>query len=202
MSFDEWLTEPSIIELARATMGSIDFDPASNIVAQEYVKAGTYCSLEDKELFIPNRLYDGLKQEWHGNVWLNPPYSRDNIDAFVDEAIDQWHKDKEINLRKLDNGELYVKQMMILVNSATDARWYHMLLKYSNVILLWRGRIKFWKIENGKAHEKWIGQVAKEKGSDKESNSPRYLNTMFYMGNNVDRFKEVFKGKGTFLHVN
>lgn len=59
----EWFTPPNIIEAARAWMGSIDLDPASNALANTVVKATTFF---DQEV-------DGLKQRWQGNVFLNPP---------------------------------------------------------------------------------------------------------------------------------
>jgi len=204
MPFDNWMTDPKVIELARVTMGSIDFDPASNMIAQQYVKAHTFCvhpnDYKVTDFIKHDVLCDGLDQNWKGNVWLNPPYSIGNIDRFVDKAIFEWHAYDAGN--ELSGSE-YVKQMMILVNSATDTKWYHRLLDCSDCVLLWRGRIKFWKIQDGKAHEKWEGEKSKEKGLGKIGNAPRYLNTLFYFGSvqGILRFKEVFKEKGTFLHV-
>lgn len=174
--YDEWMSPPNVLELARTAMGSIDFDPASNPVAQEYVKAKQYCVTRAE--FIPYMssfadddavLCDGLKQPWRGNVWCNPPYSAGNIDLFVDIAIDQYN-----------NGS--VNQMLMLVNSATDTKWYHKLIRHSQLTMLWRGRIKFWKIVNGVALEKWEGEKSKAEGKGKIGNSPRYLNTLFYFG--------------------
>lgn len=200
MPFDEWMTDPNVIELARSTMGSIDFDPASNMIAQRYVKAHSFCVHPDEYNVVDfiryDVLRDGLDQVWHGNVWCNPPYSAGNIDRFVDKAVTEW------NRREYEkNNE--INQMMILVNSATDTKWYHRLLEYSTCTLLWRGRIKFWKIQDGKAHEKWEGEKSKEKGLGKIGNAPRYLNTLFYFGTvqGILRFKETFKEKGTFIHV-
>jgi len=59
---NEWFTPSEYIELARLVLGEIDLDPASHRVAQKIVKAKTF--------FTPDR--DGLTQEWHGRVWLNP----------------------------------------------------------------------------------------------------------------------------------
>lgn len=207
MSYDEWMTPPEVIELARKAMGSIDFDPASNLVAQEYVKAKEFCIMPDSNEIVNdggldtnfpiNCHYNGLEQYWHGNVWCNPPYSAGNIDAFVDKAIDEW-----INNAYWSNTDGNgVNQMLYLVNSATDTRWYHKLLHSASSVLLWRGRIKFWKIVNGEALEKWEGVKSKAEGKGKIGNSPRYLNTLFYFGSNVSRFKEVFVDKGTFLKV-
>ena len=60
----EWYTPEWLIVLARAVLGDIDLDPASNAVAQQWVGARRYYTLDD----------DGFKKPWAGRVWLNPPY--------------------------------------------------------------------------------------------------------------------------------
>jgi len=203
--WDEWMTCPKWIELARTCMGSIDLDTASNPVAQEYVKAERYCvhpdTIKNYEYAPPdNMLFDGLSLEWNGNVWCNPPYSRGNIDAFADKAVAEWKRSIDlVKAHGTHNNYPRMQSMLLLVNSATDARWYHKLLGSSNAVLFVEGRIKFWKIIDGIAYEKWEGEKSKEKGLGKIGNSPRYLNTLFYFGNNVDRFTEVFINKGTIL---
>lgn len=218
MPFDNWMTPPDVIELVREVFnGSIDFDPASNYVAQRYVKARGWCiAPDDVESLYQSAesmpFSDGLSVRWRGNVFCNPPYSAGNIDKFVDKATGEWTSDYAINSHyKMVNvytgSEISIRapnieQMILLVNSATDARWYHSLLHSASVVLLWRGRIKFWKIENGEAHEKWEGQKSKERGLGKIGNSPRYLNTMFYWGRTsaqIDSFCGVFGNKGTIL---
>ena len=204
MPFDQWMTDPRWIELVRTCMGSIAYDPSSNEVAQEYVKATTFCVHPDEmdswmgygDCPPDNLKFDGLKQEWHGNVFCNPPYSAGNIDKFSDKIVSEW-KAKEYMVDQ--SKHRFVNQMIILVNSANDTKWYQQLLKYSQATLFVKGRIKFWKIENGKAWEKWEGVKSKEKKLGKIGNSPRYINTLFYFGDNITRFKEVFGDKGTIM---
>lgn len=209
MAFDEWLTNPEWIELARSCMGSIDMDVASNHVAQEYVKAKIYCVAPDDEInyeygifhTIPdNCLVDGLQATWHGNIWCNPPYSAGNIDKFVTKACMEW-KQRTQKLQKpiTERRVLYPTQMMLLVNSSTDAKWYHRLLQQSDAVLFVSGRIKFWKIMNGKAYEEWEGEKSKAEGKNKVGNHPRYLSSLFYFGDNIERFNQVFESKGTIL---
>lgn len=212
MGFDSWLTCPkTVLPGIRETFGgTIDFDPCSNIVAQEYIQAKEFCVapnsndallLKDdfavKHFSALDTMYiNGLDQFWRGNVFVNPPYSAGNIDKFVDKGIYEWRlKDTA----KPGNEHEFVHQMIYLVNSSTDSQWYHNLMNECSCALLWRGRIKFWKIFDGKAHEKWIGEKSKTEGTNKAGNSPRYLSTFFYFGSRIDRFKDAFKDKGTFV---
>lgn len=61
---NEWYTPPEFIELARAVMGGIDIDPASNERTQEWIQAKVWYGIDD----------DGFNRDWHGRLWLNPPY--------------------------------------------------------------------------------------------------------------------------------
>lgn len=205
MAYDHFMTSPDVIELARTAMGSIDFDPASNHVAQQYVRAGKYCiapdDTESREItraWHDSRVFiNGLNTEWHGNVWLNPPYSNGNIDAFVDKAIEEWTA-----VRLLGSPYFTVDNMIILVNSSTDTKWYHKLCKHASFGLLWSGRIKFWKIFDGKAHDKWEGELSKQRGTGKVGNAPRFLNTLFFFARTnkaENSMYNTFEGKGTFF---
>lgn len=59
----KWGTTPWVIEAARQLLGYIHLDPASSEEFNAFVKA----------LMIYTERDNGLAQEWHGNVFLNPP---------------------------------------------------------------------------------------------------------------------------------
>jgi|TARA_R100001530_G_scaffold17170_3_gene14913 hypothetical protein len=60
----EWISNRDLVDSAHLLLGSIDLDPASSKIANEYVGADKYYTPTD----------DGLNaQEWHGNVYLFPP---------------------------------------------------------------------------------------------------------------------------------
>ena len=115
---NEWYTPADIINAARNVLGTIDLDPASSEIANETVQAAKFFTVED----------DGLAHEWHGNIWLNPPYSSDLIGQFADKLI---HSD--------------FNQAIVLVNNATDTEWFCKLAERAAVVVFPKGRVKFHK---------------------------------------------------------
>lgn len=146
---NEWSTPSEYIEAARTVMSSIDLDPASSNYAQRTVKATVYYSKNGNGLLLP----------WRGNVWLNPPYSQPLISQFVDKALDEY---------EIDN----VESMIILVNNATDTKWFHRLLA-KGLACFTRGRVKFHHPE-------------------RDSQTARQGQVVFYLGPDPFRFLEVF----------
>lgn len=207
MGYDHWMTPPAEIELVRDYMGRINIDPASNFVAQEYVQADAYAYDYKDELNIYNSTpkygvphIDGLSMRWVGNIWLNPPYSAGLIDRFADKAIEEWNF--EYPNSAYGPKHWAVNRMLILVNSQTDTGWYHKLMGAATRVFLYRGRLKYWKIFDGKAHPKWEGEKSKAEGKGKIGNSPRYLNTLFLFERDSSRlklFKELYGHKGQIL---
>lgn len=203
MGYDHWMTPPEQLEAARSFMGSIDFDPASNYVAQQYVQAKVYAITEEeeayqKQLYLDNglqvtnsevtgiKVINGLNIPWSGNVWLNPPYSRDLINVFVDKTIKESYNTQ-------------VQNILLLVNSQTDTAWYHALLENAQALLLYKGRLKFWKVMNNRAYDKWEGEKSKQEGAGKIGNSPRYLNSLFlftHYNDSIDKFKQYYRKYG------
>lgn len=119
---NEWYTPPEYISLARAVLGDIDVDPASSKLAQETVKARQYY---DKE-------QDGLRQPWHGRVWLNPPYSQPLIGKFVGKLLTEWNQGR-------------VDSCIALTHNYTDAMWFHDAVSAANVVCFTQGRVRFYE---------------------------------------------------------
>jgi hypothetical protein len=117
---NEWYTPPEYIEAARATMGIINLDPASSEIANETVRASAFYGIED----------NGLAQDWHGNVWMNPPYAQPAVAEFCQKLVDSCV-----------TGD--VVQACVLVNNATDTAWFHTLLTVATALCLVKGRIHF-----------------------------------------------------------
>jgi ParB family chromosome partitioning protein len=130
---NEWYTPPEYIEAARQAMGSIDLDPASCETAQANVRAKRYFDIED----------NGLEKPWTGNVWLNPPYSKDLIGLFADKVTRECFD-----------------QAVVLVNNATDTGWFHALASVASAACFFRGRIKFLDKTGTPANTPVQGQVA------------------------------------------
>ena len=130
---NEWYTPANIIEAARVAMGSIDVDPASNDIAQQTVKAGTYYTAET----------NGLDKEWVGNVWLNPPYASDLIGKFIDKLVSEK---KNYN------------QAVVLVNNATETEWFNKIVSISSMVCFPKSRVKFY-MPDGKTGAPLQGQA-------------------------------------------
>jgi ParB family chromosome partitioning protein len=104
---NEWYTPAKYIESARAVMGGIDVDPASNPQANETVRASVFYTLTD----------NGLAHDWPGRVWLNPPYGGDQV-QFVARLVDQFT-------------DGITTEAVVLVNAhATETTWFAPLWDY------------------------------------------------------------------------
>jgi hypothetical protein len=119
---NEWYTPARYIESARRVLGRIDLDPASSVRAQEVVRADVFYTVED----------DGLAQPWRGRVWLNPPYASELIKKFAAKVR-----------RHVESGD--VDEAIILVNNATETRWFRDLVSVASAIVFPESRVKFWK---------------------------------------------------------
>ena len=117
---DERFTPAKYVNAVRDVLGTIDLDPASCDVAQQTVKASRYFTIED----------DGLQQEWHGQVFLNPPYYRALIAAFVAKLLADFKAGR-------------VREAILVTNSDTSTKWWHDAFRSCSAICFTKSRIWF-----------------------------------------------------------
>jgi len=159
---DSWFTPSKYIDMAREVMGEIDLDPFSSPTANAHIKAKRYFDINS----------DAFKQQWfqdQGRVFMNPPYGRKLIDASI-----------EIFLENLLNES--IAQAVVLVNNATETRWFHSLLNHTDAICFPDRRIAFETDDGKHVSGNTRGQV------------------FFYFGHKVKTFEEVFGHIGAVLY--
>lgn len=153
----EWYTPSEYIETVRAVLGTIDLDPASCSFANQIVGAVNIFTAAD----------DALTREWHGSVFLNPPYGVKDGDSlagvFCAKAIAEYQSGR-------------AEAAIILVNSVHAQKWQAPLYEYP--ICFVDHRIAFMSSD---------GQVNK---------SPTFMNMFAYLGKNRQKFAEEFSRWG------
>ncbi len=117
---NEWYTPQAYLDMARQVLGGIDLDPASSEMANELVGAAKIFTEAD----------NGLAHEWHGRVWLNPPYAQPAIAQFADKMVHEWASG-------------HIEAAIVLTHNYTDTAWFHTLAPAASAICFLRGRIRF-----------------------------------------------------------
>jgi phage N-6-adenine-methyltransferase len=117
---NEWYTPDEYLAMARDVLGAIDLDPACSDMAQVTVRAARYFTSDD----------DGLKQDWHGRVWLNPPYAQPLIADFVSKMVAERRAGR-------------VTAAVMLTHNYTDTAWFQEAAVAADAICFTRGRVRF-----------------------------------------------------------
>ena len=159
---DEWYTPPIYVEAARDVMGGIDLDPASCPLANQLVGATAIFTTAD----------DGLNYEWHGRVWLNPPYGNQK-DKFVEHCIAEFTSGR-------------VSEAVMCLNAhAVDTVWFQSLWKYP--ICFTHHRVRFLGGKPGQG--------------DPEDGAPTTGTAFVYLGKSPERFATTFSRFGPVVGV-
>ncbi len=112
----EWETPLSLFNDLNDRFGPFTLDPCAT---PENAKCMVFYTKEE----------DGLKQNWEGeNVFMNPPYGN---------AVKDWIKKAFMESKKKDT------QVICVVASRTDTRWWHDYCMCADYVLFVKGRIKF-----------------------------------------------------------
>ena len=114
-------SSPQLVNAARATMGSIDLDPASSALAQSIVQAKRYLT----------RAESGFDQHWEAStVFLNPPggisHDLEKIRQYqTDSNIGQWFR-RAIAAHKAGEFEqmIFVSSQLSLLRTCQEALYY------------------------------------------------------------------------------
>lgn len=112
----EWCTPQDIIEHVLRMFGEIDTDPCSNSHDNPNVPAKTLYTKED----------DGLSKNWHGRVYMNPPYGTE-IGKWIDKLLAEHNAG--------------VSESISLLPARVDTSWFQPL--YEHTLCMVRGRLQF-----------------------------------------------------------
>lgn len=112
----EWYTPSSLVKCMIDVLGEIDLDPCSN-PGEPNVPAKVHYTKDD----------DGLSREWHGRVFMNPPYG---------PVIKDWTAKLE---HEYQAGR--VTEAIALVPARVDTKWFDKIAEHTICFLT--GRIKF-----------------------------------------------------------
>lgn len=152
---NEWYTPDEFLGAARDVLGEFDLDPASSVAAQEKVRAERYFTKAD----------DGLAQEWHGRVWLNPPYAQPDIARFASKMVAERLSGR-------------ATAAIVLTHNYTDTAWFHELAGAADAICFTRGRIRFYD-DSGTLAAPTQGQAFHYFGDDVEAFAERFASVGF-----------------------
>ena len=119
---NEWFTPEEHVELVRKVLGEIDLDPASHKAAQKIIQAKKHFTKAD----------DGLSKEWHGRVYLNPPYAQPLIAQFTGKMCEEFQARR-------------VRAAIMLTHNYTDTSWFQSAVATASAVCFTRGRIKFYE---------------------------------------------------------
>lgn len=151
---DCWETPAHVIAAVREVLGGIDLDPTTK--PANPTGAAQFFTKED----------DCLTRQWHGTVYMNPPYSKPA--PFLEKLVTEYREGRVTQAIALcKQGVLSNKGTGKLIHQSKSAQ------------CLWEGRLDF-----------------KHSSRKQKGNSNNFDVVAIYWGPAPDRFKEVFSQFG------
>jgi phage N-6-adenine-methyltransferase len=166
---DSWYTPIRYLESARKVLKGFDLDPFSSAYANETVKA--------KRIITEKQ--DAFKASWEAKtVFMNPPYGRGIAAPACHEFV-----------RNFTEGKF--SRGIVLVNNATETKWFQELLTCATAICLTNHRIAFTSPDGKHVSGNTRGQTFFLFESNQRSKKAT-----------LTRFEREFSTHGTILKVN
>ena len=159
---DSWFTPPEYLDSVKAVMGNIDLDPFTSERANEIVGAKSIFTIEHSAFDNDWKVTDKV------HVFMNPPYSAGMCSRAVNRFIDQYEAKRFV-------------EGIVLVNNATDTRWFNALAKRCTSICFTNHRISFWNADRKNVSGNTRGQA------------------FFYFGSKRAKFRKAFEKHGVIL---
>lgn len=161
----EWTTPEIIINKTIELFGEIDLDPCSN---------PDFPNIPAKEHFTEKD--DGFSKEWHGKVYMNPPYGSE-IRKWTDYFCEQF-----------ENGN--IQEGIVLVPSRTDTKWFRRMKEYPRCFI-W-GRLKFGDSENSAPFPSMVVYLG--------NNTKGFIQIFFSIGDIYELIKSQLSILGRMVH--
>lgn len=130
---DEWYTPKELID----SLGEFDLDPCAPM-----------SPLWPTAKVMYNKQDDGLKKNWGGRVWLNPPYSRPLIELFLKKMAEHG------------NG------IALLFNRLDSVMMQETVLKNAHAMKFLRKRVRFYRPDGTQGGSPGCGSVLFAFGKD------------------------------------
>jgi site-specific DNA-methyltransferase (adenine-specific) len=116
----DWRTPPEVVAVVRQAFGGrIDLDPCAPPDPAHTIAKGNLAGPAGSPA-------DGLAAEWHGSVYVNPPFG--DLAAWAAKCAAEARGGAEV---------------ILLLPARTDTAYWHDHVATASLVCFWRGRLRF-----------------------------------------------------------